>query len=131
MNKKTISTPKAPPALGPYSQAIWLGNLLFLSGQIPLNNLGELVVGSIEEQAEQVFGNINEIIKAAGGTIDEVIKLSVFLTDMADFEAINEVMMAIFSEPYPVRTTFAVSALPKNSPLEIEALVNIESPKQN
>ena len=130
MSKKQIHTPKAPPALGPYSQAIRVDNLLFLSGQIPLNHLGELVVGSIEEQAKQVFLNIKTIIEAAGGTLDDVIKLSVFLTDMADFEAINKVMMTIFSEPYPVRTTFAVSSLPKKSPLEIEALANIESHKQ-
>tara|TARA_B100000745_G_scaffold235921_1_gene159145 strand:+ start:121 stop:516 length:396 start_codon:yes stop_codon:yes gene_type:complete len=131
VSKKQISTPKAPPALGPYSQAVWVDNLLFLSGQIPLNHLGEMVVGNIEEQTEQVFFNIKAIIETAGGTLDDVIKLSVFLTNMADFEVINKVMMTIFSEPYPVRTTFAVSALPKNSPLEIEALVNIESHKQD
>jgi reactive intermediate/imine deaminase len=131
VSKKQISTPKAPPALGPYSQAIWVDNLLFLSGQIPLNHSGELIVGSIEKQTEQVFSNIKAIIETAGGTLDDVIKLSVFLTDMADFEAINKVMMTIFLEPYPVRTTFAVSALPKNSPLEIEALVNIESHNQD
>ena len=107
-----------------------MDNLLFLSGQIPLNNLGELVVGSIEEQAEQIFANIDAIIKKSGGTLDDVIKLSVFVTDMGNFEAINKVMLAVFSEPYPVRTTVEVSALPKNSALEIEALVNIDSDKQ-
>ena len=130
MHKKTISASKAPPALGPYSQAVWVDNLLFLSGQIPLNHLGELVAGSIENQAEQVFTNINEIIKTAGGTINDVIKLSIFLTDIADFETINKVMKKNFSEPYPVRTTFVVAALPKNSALEIEALASIEPHKQ-
>ena len=129
-HKKQISTSKAPPALGPYSQAVWVDNLLFLSGQIPLNNLGELVVGSIEEQAEQIFANINAIIETAGGTLNDVVKLSVFVTDMANFEAINNVMMTLFSEPYPVRTTVEVSALPKNAALEIEALVNIKPHKQ-
>ena len=130
MSKKQISTPKAPPALGPYSQAVWVDNLLFLSGQIPLNHLGEPVVGSIKEQAEQVFANIESIIKKSGGTLDDVIKLSVFVTDMGNFEAINKVMVSLFSEPYPVRTTVEVSALPKNSALEIEALVNIDPNKQ-
>ena len=125
MNKKIISTSKAPPALGPYSQAVWVNNLLFLSGQIPLNHLGELIVGGIEEQTEQVFSNINEIIKQSGGTLDDVIKLSVFVTDLGNFETINSVMEALFSEPYPARTTIEVSALPKNAALEIEALVNI------
>ena len=130
MNKKIISTSKAPSALGPYSQAVWVNNLLFLSGQIPLNHMGELVVGTIEEQTEQVFSNINAIIKESGGTLDDVIKLSVFVTDLGNFEAINKVMAALFSEPYPARTTIEVSALPKNSALEIEALVNIDSNKQ-
>ncbi|MBM24102.1 MAG: reactive intermediate/imine deaminase [Gammaproteobacteria bacterium] len=126
MSKKQIHTAKAPPALGPYSQAVWVNNLLFLSGQIALNHLGELVVGSIEEQTEQVFSNINAIIKKSGGTLDDVIKLSVFVTDLGDFEAINSVMEKLFSEPYPARTTIEVSALPKNAALEIEALVNID-----
>ena len=130
MNKKQIHTSKAPPALGPYSQAVWVDNLLFLSGQIPLNHLGEPVVGSIKEQAEQVFANIESIIKKSGGTLVDVIKLSVFVTDMGNFEAINKVMVALFSEPYPVRTTVEVSTLPKNSALEIEALVNIGPNKQ-
>tara|TARA_B100001750_G_scaffold232742_1_gene232180 strand:- start:405 stop:800 length:396 start_codon:yes stop_codon:yes gene_type:complete len=125
MNKKIISTSKAPSALGPYSQAVWVNNLLFLSGQIPLNHMGELVVGTIEEQTKQVFSNINAIIKESGGTLDDVIKLSVFVTDLGNFEAINKVMAALFSEPYPARTTIEVSALPKNAALEIEALVNI------
>ena len=92
--------------------------------------MGELVVGSIEEQAEQIFANIDAIIKKSGGTLDDVIKLSVFVTDLGNFEAINKVMEALFSEPYPARTTIEVSALPKNSALEIEALVNIDSGKQ-
>ena len=125
MNKKIISTSKAPSALGPYSQAVWVNNLLFLSGQIPLNHMGELVVGTIEEQTKQVFSNINAIIKESGGTLDDVIKLSLFVTDVGNFEAINKVMAALFSEPYPARTTIEVSALPKNAALEIEALVNI------
>ena len=131
MNKKIISTSKAPSALGPYSQAVWVNNLLFLSGQIPLNHMGELVIGTIEEQTKQVFSNINAIIKESGGTLDDVIKLSVFVTDLGNFEAINKVMAALFSEPYPARTTIEVSALPKNSALEIEALVNIDSDKQD
>ena len=126
MSKKQIHTAKAPPALGPYSQAVWVNNLLFLSGQIALNHLGELVVGSIEEQTEQVFSNINAIIKKSGGTLDDVIKLSVFVTDLGDFEAINSVMEKLFSEPYPARTTIEVSALRKNAALAIEALVNID-----
>ena len=130
MSKKQIHTSKAPPALGPYSQAVRVDNLLFLSGQIPLNHLGEPVVGSIKEQAEQVFANIESIINKSGGTLDDVIKLSVFVTDMGNFEAINKVMVSLFSEPYPVRTTVEVSALPKNLALEIEALVNIDPNKQ-
>ena len=131
MSKKQIQTSKAPPALGPYSQAIYVDNLLFLSGQIPLNHLGELVVGGIKEQAEQVFANIDAIIKKSGGTLDDVVKVSVFVTDMGNFETINKVMVALFSEPYPARTTVEVSALPKNSALEIEVLVKIDSNKQS
>ena len=131
MSKKQIQTSKAPPALGPYSQAVCVDNLLFLSGQIPLNHLGELVVGGIKEQAEQVFANIDAIIKKSGGTLDDVVKVSVFVTDMGNFETINKVMVALFSEPYPARTTVEVSALPKNSALEIEVLVKIDSNKQS
>ena len=130
MSKKQIHTSKAPPALGPYSQAIRVDNLLFLSGQIPLNRDGQLVDGSIEDQAYLVFSNINAIIKKSGGTLDDVIKLNVFVTDLGNFEAINKVMETLFSEPYPARTAIEVSALPKNSTLEIEALVNIDSDKQ-
>lgn len=122
--KEHIHTQHAPQAIGTYSQAIKLGKTVYLSGQIPLDPASmELVAGDISAQAHQVFKNIQQVVKAAGGTLADVAKLTIFLTDLADFAVVNEVMAEYFTEPYPARSTVQVSALPKGSQVEIEAIM--------
>ena len=126
MTKEIISTENAPQAIGPYSQAVKAGNLMFISGQIPLNpKTGDLVSDSIEEQAKQVLKNVQSICKAAGYSLDDIVKISIFLTDLSNFGIVNDVMKKYFSEPYPARATVEVSALPLGVNVEIEAIVLI------
>jgi 2-iminobutanoate/2-iminopropanoate deaminase len=121
--KKVIATPDAPEAVGPYSQAIALGNLLFTAGQIPLDPAtGTLVAGDAAAQAEQVLKNIGAVLKANGMTYANVVKTTVFLTDMADFAKMNEVYAKYFTTPYPARSTIQVAGLPKGANVEIEAI---------
>jgi reactive intermediate/imine deaminase len=104
MSKQTISTNHAPAAVGPYSQAVRQGDIVFLSGQIPLDpETMKLVEGGIENQAHRVFQNLQAVCKAAGSNLDGIVKLNLFLTDMGNFAAVNEVMKQYFSEPYPAR----------------------------
>lgn len=124
--KEKIQTERAPQASGPYSQAIRVGNTVYFAGQIPLDpETMNLVSDSFQKQAEQVFINLNEVVKAAGGTLDNIVKLNVYLRDLTNFSFVNEVMVRYFVEPYPVRTTIEVSALPKNSQIEIDAVMVI------
>ena len=124
MTKEIISTENAPQAIGPYSQAVKAGNLMFISGQIPLNpKTGDLVSDSIEEQAKQVLKNVQSICEAAGYSLDDIVKISIFLTDLSNFGIVNDVMKEYFSEPYPARATVEVSALPLGVNVEIEAIV--------
>jgi len=124
MAKRTIHTNGAPAAIGPYSQAVSHGGLVFLSGQIPLDpETMELVDGGIEAQVERVFRNLAAVCTAAGGTLDDILKLNVFLTDMADFPVVNEVMGRHFTEPYPARAAVAVAALPRAVDVEMEAVM--------
>ena len=126
MQKEIISTENAPQAIGPYSQAIKAGNLMFISGQIPLDpKTGDLVSESIDEQAKQVLNNIKSICEAAGQSIDDIVKISIFLTDLENFAIVNEVMKKYFAEPYPARATVEVSGLPLGVKVEIEAIVLI------
>ena len=119
--RQAVSTSNAPAAIGPYSQAIRAGNLLFLSGQIPIDaRTGALVTGGIEAQTHQVFRNIGEILKAAGGSFDHVVSASVFLFDMNDFGKMNEVYATYFSSPAPARATVQVARLPKDCLVEIQ-----------
>ncbi|HEY2434276.1 MAG TPA: RidA family protein [Vicinamibacterales bacterium] len=119
--REAISTPDAPAAIGPYSQAIRAGNLLFLSGQIPLDpKTGQLVDGGIEAQTRQVFRNIEAILKAAGASFDHVVSASVFLADMNQFGTVNEIYATHFSSPAPARATVQVARLPKDSLVEIQ-----------
>jgi len=119
--RQAVSTPHAPAAIGPYSQAIRAGNLLFLSGQIPSDpGTGALVSGGIEAQTHQVFRNIGEILKAAGASFDQVVSASVFLADMNDFGKMNEVYATYFSSPAPARATVQVARLPKDCLVEIQ-----------
>ena len=119
--REAITTPDAPAAIGPYSQAIKVGNLLFLSGQIPLDpKTGSLVEGGIDMQTRQVFHNIEAILKAAGASFDNVVSASVFLADMNQFGKVNEIYAAYFSAPFPARATVQVARLPKDCLVEIQ-----------
>lgn len=117
-----ISTPDAPAAIGPYSQAVKAGSHVFLSGQIGLNPAtGELVSQDVKEQAMQALANMGAVLKAAGATVGNVVKTTVFIVDMADFQAVNEVYSKTFSVNPPARSCVAVAALPKGARVEIEA----------
>ncbi len=127
MSKEIISTNKAPQAIGPYSQAVKTGNLIFISGQVPINpETGDVVSGSIEDQANQVIENIRNICEAADRDLGDIVKLSIFLTDLGNFLIVNEVMKKYFSEPYPARATIEVSGLPLGVDVEIEAIVTTD-----
>ncbi|EJP71178.1 MAG: putative endoribonuclease L-PSP [SAR86 cluster bacterium SAR86A] len=126
MTKEIISTKNAPQAIGPYSQAVKAGNLIFISGQVPLNpKTGDLVTESIEDQARQVLDNVKSICEAAGCSLDDIVKISIFLTDLSNFAVVNDMMKEYFSEPYPARATVEVSGLPLGVNVEIEAIVLI------
>ena len=125
--KKMISTPKAPAAIGPYSQAIQVGNLIYTSGQIPIDPAtGQLVEGGIKEQTRQSLSNIQAILQEAGLTMASVVKTTVFMADMADFAEMNSIYAEFFTEPYPARSAVAVKTLPKNALVEIEVVAEKE-----
>ena len=124
MPKQAITTPKGK-AIGPYSLAISNGDLVFISGQIPLDSAtGKLVEGDVSAQAKQSLENLKSILEAAGLTFGHVVKTTIFLTDMADFAAVNEVYKAYVAEPYPARSTIAVAALPMAAKVEIEMIAS-------
>ena len=126
--KKIIATDHAPAAIGPYSQATQYGNLLFVSGQIPIDpKTGELVEGDIEVQAKQVLENLQAIIKAAGMTLQNVLKCSCFLKDMEDFVKFNAVYNSYFAESLPARETVEVGRLPKDAQVEISAICGADN----
>ena len=121
--KKVINTNQAPAAIGPYSQAIKVGNLVFTSGQIPINPAtGNFVEGGIKEQTRQSLTNIKAILEEAGLSMNNVVKTTVFLADMNDFADMNSVYAEFFSEPYPARSAVAVKTLPKGALVEIEVV---------
>lgn len=122
--KKIINTDKAPAAIGPYSQAVRVENTVYVSGQIPLDPItAEVVLGSFVEQAHQVFRNLAAIAEAAGCSLGDAIKLTVYVTDLANFSALNEVMSEHVSQPYPARAAVQVSALPKGVMVEVDAVL--------
>lgn len=123
---ESISTTKAPAAIGPYSQAIKVGNLLFTSGQIPLTAEGELVTGDIAAQTHQVFANLKEVLAAAGTTLNDVVKATVFVKDIEDFGTINEVYAQYFVDHRPARSLVEVARLPKDVGIEIELIVSLD-----
>ncbi|MBO6005985.1 MAG: RidA family protein [Paludibacteraceae bacterium] len=124
---KEISTKKAPAAIGPYSQAIRVGNLIYTSGQIPIDPAkGELIDGDIKAQTRQSLNNIKAILEEAGTSLNSVIKTTVFLTDMSDFADMNSVYAEFFTEPYPARSAVAVKTLPKGAQIEIEVIAEAE-----
>ena len=121
-----INTAAAPAAIGPYSQAIKTGGLVFLSGQIPLDpQTMEVVEGGIAAQTHQVFKNLIAVCDAADGTLASAAKLTIYLTDLGDFAEVNAIMAEYFSEPYPARATIQVSALPKGVAVEIDAVLSL------
>ena len=121
--KKPIKTNQAPEAIGPYSQGIETENLIFLSGQIPLDPEKMQLVEGDENQIRQVFKNIDELCKEAGLSLDHIVKLNVSLQDLSLFQLVNEVMKEIFVEPYPARAALQVARLPMDSSIEVEAIV--------
>lgn len=126
MKLQALSTDKAPTAIGPYSQAVRFGNMLFCSGQIPLDPAsGEIVAGGISDQTERVMNNIAAVLTAAGVGFDDVIKTTIYLVDMADFAAVNEVYGKCFSSHKPARSTVAVKALPRGALVEIEIIAGL------
>lgn len=126
MSKTAITTKQAPAALGPYSQAIKVGNTVYLSGQVPLvPETAELVAGDITAQATQSFTNLKAVAEAAGGSLAQCVKLTLFLTDLGDFTKVNDVMAQFMQEPYPARSTVQISALPKGASFEVEAIMDL------
>ncbi len=125
-NRAVITTGDAPEAIGPYSQAIKVGNTVWLSGQIPLvPGSMELVTGDISAQATQVFKNLAAVASAAGGNLNKAVKINISLTDLNDFGAVNEVMASFLDEPYPARACVQVAALPRGVDIEVEAILSI------
>lgn len=119
--RKHLESSKAPAAIGPYSVGVWAGDLLYLSGQTPLDPAtGELIKGDVEAQTHRCFDNLESALKDAGLSMDHVIKCNVYLTDMADFTSMNAAYGKRFNKPYPARTTVAVKQLPRNAQVEIE-----------
>ena len=123
-NRAIISSTDAPEAIGPYSQAVKVGNTVWLSGQIPLDPESmTLVSGGIEAQARRVFLNLAAVAEAAGGTLNHAIKINISLTDLGDFDTVNAVMAEFFASPYPARACVQVAALPKGADIEVEAIM--------
>jgi 2-iminobutanoate/2-iminopropanoate deaminase len=123
---KAIQTQDAPAAIGPYSQAIMAGNLMFVSGQIPLDpKTGQMVQQTIEAEVKQVLTNLSAIVKAAGCDLGNIVKTTIFLTDLSHFAAVNEIYGSFFKQPFPARSTIQVAALPKGARVEIEAIVKV------
>ncbi|HET7557176.1 MAG TPA: RidA family protein [Rhodanobacteraceae bacterium] len=126
MPRIPIHSPDAPKAIGPYSQAIRSGNTLYLSGQTPLDPAtGEMVAGGIEEQATRVFENLKAVLAAAGASFDDVVRVAIYMTDLVNFAAVNEVMKRYFREPHPARSTIGVAALPRGAAVEIDLIAVI------
>ncbi|HEV7800773.1 MAG TPA: RidA family protein [Burkholderiales bacterium] len=125
--RQAISTSSAPKAIGPYSQGVRAGSLLFVSGQVPIDPAtGELVAGNIAAQTHRVFQNLGEILKAGGASFDHVVRTTVFLADMNDFAEMNGVYASYFSSPAPARATVQVSRLPKDARIEIDLIASLE-----
>lgn len=124
MPREPISTSDAPAAIGPYSQATRAGGMVFFSGQIPLDPAtGDLVEGDIAVQARRAFDNLKAVCEAAGGSMDDIVRVGLYLTDLGQFAAVNEVMGEYFAQPYPARSTIEVPALPKGAVFEVDAIM--------
>ena len=124
--REAVSTASAPKAIGPYSQAIRAGSLVFVSGQIPIDPAtGNLIEGDIRAQTHRVFENLGEILKAAGATFDQVVRTTVYLADMNDFAAMNEVYATYFGSPAPARATVQAARLPRDARVEIDVIASL------
>ncbi|HVF64719.1 MAG TPA: RidA family protein [Casimicrobiaceae bacterium] len=123
MAKDAIATKDAPAAIGPYSQAIRAGDLIFMSGQIGLDPTTGMLVESLEGQTHQVLLNIRAVASAAGASLDDIVKLTLFVTDMNDFARVNEIMQSYFKPPYPARSTVEVAGLPRGARIEVEGIL--------
>lgn len=122
--KQAIQTQKAPAAIGPYSPAIKINNTVYLSGQIPLDPAnGELITGDFAAQVTQVFKNLKAIVEAAGGDMNSIVRVGIYLTDLANFAVVNNVMATYFTAPFPARTTIGVASLPKGAEVEVDAIL--------
>ncbi|MEO8223229.1 MAG: Rid family detoxifying hydrolase [Gammaproteobacteria bacterium] len=124
MRKQAIDTPKAPSAIGTYSQGIRAGGAIWLSGQLPIDpSTGQLLTGEMREQVRQVFRNLAAVAEAAGASLDHAVKVTVFLTDLGHFGVVNEVMAEFFSKPYPARAAIGVASLPRGAAVEADAVL--------
>ena len=124
--KKPIFTSKAPAAIGPYSQAVQWGDVVFISGQIPLDpENGQLNNATFEDETNQVLDNLEAICQEAGGSLDHILKLTIYLTDLSNFDVVNSIMASRFSEPFPARATLEISKLPKEVSIEMDAILSI------
>ena len=126
MTRQIIHTSRAPQAIGTYSQAVRVGDTVYLSGQIPTDpSTGDLVTGDIRLQAQRAFTNLREIALAAGATLDAAVRVTIYLTDLGHFAAINETMAQYFHEPYPARVTIGVAALPRGAQIESDCILDV------
>lgn len=126
MSRQSIHTDSAPQAIGPYSQAVRAGDTVYMSGQVPFDPVTmQLVTGDIDIQARRVFDNLKAVAAAAGGSLANAVKLTIFLTDLANFAKVNEVMTSYFAKPYPARSTIGVAQLPRGAQIEIECVLHL------
>jgi len=124
-SKQAIQSDNAPAPIGPYSQAVKVGDTMYLSGQVPLDPAtGELIDGDIDAMARRIFDNLAAVMAAAGGSLADIVKLTIYLVDLNDFAKVNAVMAEYFQEPYPSRATVAIAGLPKGAPVEVEAIAH-------
>ena len=125
-SKQAIQSDNAPAPIGPYSQAVKVGDTMYLSGQVPLDPAtGELIDGDIDAMARRIFDNLAAVMAAAGGSLADIVKLTIYLVDLNDFAKVNAVMAEYFQEPYPSRATVAIAGLPKSAPVEVEAIAHL------
>ena len=125
-NKKTIQTPDAPAAIGTYSQAVRVDDTVYLSGQIGLDPISMQMVDGIEAQVHRVFQNLRAVAYAAGGSMDDVVKLNIYLTDLAHFAKVNEIMATYFHQPYPARAVVGIASLPRNALVEADGIMFLQ-----
>jgi len=128
MSRTIITSPNAPAAIGTYSQAVKVGNTVYLSGQIPLDPATMQLVDGIENQIRRVFDNLSAVAQASGGTLNDLVKLNIFLTDLGHFAKVNEIMATYFQAPYPARAAIGVAALPRGSQVEMDGIMVLPEP---